>query len=66
MIGLNLSVVEAVVCLGAGFGLGRVSAHKIAAELAKLRADVEGELKKVETSVVAEVKKLVADIRAKL
>ena len=66
MIGLNLPAAEAAVCLGAGFGIGRVSAHKVAAELAKLKADVEGELKKVEASAVAEVKKLVADIRAKL
>jgi hypothetical protein len=56
MLGL---VVGAVLCLSAGFGLGRV---RNAGKLAAIKAEVV----KVEASVVAEVQSLVAAIKSHL
>lgn len=51
--------VMAVVCLGLGFGAGRV---KNAAKLAAVKA----ELVKLEAAAEADVKKVIAAVRAKL
>jgi len=54
-----MQIIILVICLAAGFGLGRI---KNTAKLAAVRAYID----KVEAAASTEVKQIIADVRAKL